>query len=69
MGIFKGYNNIDKRNPWTQDFAVWVSRDYHGMIYQMTVPLWLALLGFVIILLNVLGWGIVGLIELVQRVL
>lgn len=55
---------------WTQDFRFFVSRkDANGMIWYMSVPLWVAMLVLLIVLANVITWGVIGLVEAVQYVL
>ena len=61
---------IDGTKKWTHEFPVWVSRKNNdGIIAQFTLPLWAALLGFLLAVINVFGWLTVGLVELVQYVL
>ena len=61
---------IDPSKKWTQEVPVWVSReDNDGMIASFTTPLWLFLLLGLLVLVNVLGWSLVGLVELVQYVI
>lgn len=61
---------IDPNKKWTHPLPIWVSRkDADDFIATFTVPMWLFLfIGFVV-LLNVVGWSVVGLVELVQYII
>jgi hypothetical protein len=57
-------------SKWTFPMALWVSRkDADGMIYHVTVPMWLFIVFGFIILANVLVWGVIGLVEAAEYVL
>lgn len=58
---------IDPSKRWTHEFAVF-SNKYGGDEYALFVPLWLALFVQVLVLFNIVGWGIYGLVELVLKV-
>jgi len=61
---------LDPSKKWTHPVPAWVSRpDSDGMISAFTLPLWLFLIVGVLVLLNMVGWGVVGLVELVQYIL
>jgi len=56
-------------SPWTQDFPLYVSREYDGRKYQMSSPFWLVMLIYVLVLLNAVAWGSIGLVEVVQYII
>ena len=57
-------------SDWGKELPIWVSRkNYDGRISQFSVPLWLFMLLGLLVVLNAVGWGVVGLVELVKYVL
>lgn len=57
-------------SKWTYPFPVWVSRENaDGNVSQFTMPLWLAIVLFFLLALNVAAWSVIGLIEAVQYAL
>lgn len=61
---------VDPTKRWTHPVPVWASRpDDDGLIASYTLPLWAFLLLGVLLTVNVLGWSIVGIVELVQYVI
>jgi hypothetical protein len=61
---------IDHTKKWTHEFPLWVSRkDADGLIYRLTVPMWLALALFLIVVLNGFLWGLYGLYALAALVI
>lgn len=61
---------IDPTKKWTHPMPIWASRpDSDGMISSFTIPLWLFLSLGIVILLNAVAWGVIGLVVAVQQVL
>jgi hypothetical protein len=58
-------------NPfWTDSVPVWVSRPTaSGQITAFTLSGWMFMLLAVLLLANLFGWSVVGLVELVQYIL
>lgn len=57
-------------SKWTFPVPIWVSRETgDGVTSKFTVPMWLFLLIGLVVLLNVLLWGGIGLVEAVQYIL
>ena len=58
------------KNKWTHPLPIWVSReDADGTISEFSVPVWCFMLIGALSLLNVIAWGIIGLVEVVQYIL
>lgn len=61
---------MTKRELWMQELPIWVSRkDANGMISKFSVPLWLFMLIGLIVLLNFLLWGGIGIYEAIRMMI
>ncbi len=55
-------------SAWTQDFNTYVSRTHKGQSFALSSPMWLVMLIYVLVLLNAVAWGGIGLYEAVTYI-
>lgn len=58
------------KSAWNQGMPIYVTNETaSGHIGSFTLNVWLAFTVYMLVLANVIGWSIVGLVELVQYIL
>jgi hypothetical protein len=58
------------KGDWGMELPIWVSRkNADGMISQFSVPMWLFMLIGLLVVLNVVLWGGIGLYEAVTYII
>jgi len=57
-------------SKWNYSLPVYVTNPRgDGFIADYSLNVWMAMLIYILILINALGWGIYGVIELLQKVI